>query len=73
MVNLQKHYQESIGAKIRREREKLGISQEQFGELAGVHRTYVGMVERGEKNITIHNLTRFAHALKLQVRDLIDF
>ena len=73
MVNLQKHYQMSIGAKIRREREKLGISQEQFGELAGVHRTYVGMVERGEKNITIHNLTRFAQALKLQVRDLIDF
>ena len=73
MVNLQKHYQQSIGAKIRREREKLGISQEEFGALAGVHRTYVGMVERGEKNITIHNLIRFAQALKLQVRDLIDF
>ena len=73
MVNLQKHYQQSIGAKIRREREKLGISQEEFGTLAGVHRTYVGMVERGEKNITIHNLTRFAQALKMQVRDLIDF
>ncbi len=73
MVNLQKHYQQSIGAKIRREREKLGISQEEFGALAGVHRTYVGMVERGEKNITIHNLIRFADALKLQVRDLIDF
>jgi transcriptional regulator with XRE-family HTH domain len=73
MVNLQKHYQQSIGAKIRREREKLGTSQEEFGKLAGVHRTYVGMVERGEKNITIHNLIRFADALKLQVRDLIDF
>ena len=73
MVNLQQHYQASIGAKIRREREKLGISQEELGALAKVHRTYVGMVERGEKNITIHNLTRFAQALKLQVRDLIDF
>jgi len=73
MVNLQKHYQQSIGAKIRREREKLGLSQEQLGAIAKVHRTYVGMVERGEKNITIHNLSRFAQALNLQVRDLIDF
>ena len=73
MVNLQKVYQVSIGAKIRLEREKLRISQEQLGKLAKVHRTYVGMVERGEKNITIHNLTRFAQALKLQVKDLIDF
>ena len=73
MVNLQKHYQQSIGAKIRREREKLGLSQEQLGAIAKVHRTYVGMVERGEKNITIHNLSRFAEALKMQVRELIDF
>ncbi len=63
----------SIGAKIRREREKLGLSQEQLGAIAKVHRTYVGMVERGEKNITIHNLSRFAEALKMQVRELIDF
>jgi len=73
MVNLQKHYQESIGAKIRREREKLGISQEQFGALVKAHRTYVGMIERGEKNITLHNLIKFAQALNMQIRDLIDF
>ena len=49
------------------------ISQERLGELAKVHRTYVGMVERGEKNITINNILKFAEALGVQVRDLIDF
>lgn len=62
-----------IGKKIRHEREKRGLSQEELGKLAKAHRTYVGMVERGEKNITIFNLRRFAEALKMQVRDLIDF
>lgn len=62
-----------IGRKIRHEREKRGLSQEELGKLAKSHRTYVGMVERGEKNITIFNLQRFADALKLKVRDLIDF
>jgi len=62
-----------LGKKIRQEREKMGVSQEQFGKLAKVHRTYVGMIERGEKNITLYNLKRFADALGLPVRDLIDF
>jgi transcriptional regulator with XRE-family HTH domain len=62
-----------LGKKIRSEREKRGLSQEGLGSLAKVHRTYVGMVERGEKNITIYNLKRFAQALGVQVRDLIDF
>jgi len=62
-----------LGRKIRNERERRNLSQEQLGKRAGVHRTYVGMVERGEKNITISNLARFAKALELQVRDLIDF
>lgn len=51
----------------------MGISQEQLGKLAKVHRTYVGMVERGEKNVTIHSLIIFATALNVKVRDLIDF
>ncbi|TAK94554.1 XRE family transcriptional regulator, partial [Patescibacteria group bacterium] len=40
---------------------------------AKLHRTYVGMIERGEKNITISNLRKLAQAMHLQVRDLIDF
>ena len=73
MANLTKQYQVSLGEKIRAERVRKGISQEQFGEIAKVHRTYVGMIERGEKNITLQNLVKFAKALGLQVRDLIDF
>lgn len=73
MVNLTKQLQISIGKKVRQEREKMGLSQEELGKLAKVHRTYVGMVERGEKNVTIHSLQIFATALGLQVRDLIDF
>ena len=73
MNNLTKQYQIFLGRKVREEREKRGISQERLGELAKVHRTYVGMIERGEKNITLQNLLKFAKALDLRVRDLIDF
>jgi len=73
MADLTKQYQLFLGKKIRAEREKRGVSQEKLGEMAGVHRTYVGMIERGEKNITLQNLGRFARALSLRVKDLIDF
>ncbi len=73
MTNLTRQFQILLGQKIRSEREKKGISQEKFGELAKVHRTYVGMIERGEKNITLQNMAKFAKALNLNVRDLIDF
>jgi transcriptional regulator with XRE-family HTH domain len=73
MANLSKQFQLFLGKKIRAEREKTGLSQEQFGKKAKVHRTYVGMIERGEKNITLGNLIKFANALGLKVKDLIDF
>ncbi len=73
MANLDKQFVISIGKKIRAKREKMGISQEELGKLAKCHRTYVGMIERGEKNITIFNLRKFAAALKLEVKDLVDF
>ena len=73
MANLAKQYQVLLGEKIRAERMRKGISQEQLGEIAKVHRTYVGMIERGEKNITLQNLVKFAKALGQEVRDLIEF
>ena len=73
MADLTKQLQILIGKKVREYRQKMDVSQEELGKLAKVHRTYVGMVERGEKNITIHNLHRFADALGVKVRDLIDF
>ena len=62
-----------FGKRVREERIKRGYSQERFGELAKVHRTYVGMIERAEKNITLTNMEKIARALRLKVNDLIDF
>lgn len=73
MANLHKQFLIFLGRKVREKREKMGVSQERLGELTKFHRTYVGMVERGEKNITIFNIKRFADALGVKVRDLIDF
>ena len=54
-------------------REKKDLSQEMLASKAGVHRTYVGMIERGEKNVTLNSAEKFARALGVKVRDLIDF
>ena len=62
-----------FGRRVRRERERQGISQERLGELAGMHRTYIGMIERAEKNITLPNIAKIAKALGVRTRDLVDF
>lgn len=58
-----------FGNKVRDERAKLDISQEQLASRAGVHRTYIGMIERGEKNITLENIEKVAGALGLKISD----
>ena len=62
-----------FGKKVREERLKKGISQERLGELAKVHRTYIGMIERAEKNITLTNMEKIARALGKKVNELINF
>lgn len=52
-----------LGLRIRRRREALGISQEELADRARVHRTYVGSVERGERNVSLVNILRLAKAL----------
>ena len=56
---------------VRRERLALGLSQEELAERAGIHRTYVGMLERAEKNVTIYNIERIAIALKVEAWALL--
>ena len=62
-----------FGKTIASKRKVLDISQESLSTKAGVHRTYIGMVERGEKNVTIETVAKFAKAFKVKSKDLIDF
>lgn len=62
-----------FGDKVRKERTRRGLSQEQLAELAGVHRTYIGMIERAEKNITLENIEKVAKALELPPHTLLSF
>lgn len=56
-----------FGNKVRAERLKRGISQEELAAKAGLHRTYIGMVERAEKNITLGNVKKICKALNLSI------
>ncbi len=62
-----------FGSRVRAERTRRGLSQERLAELAKVHRTYIGMIERGEKNITLTNIEKIAKALALNPKDLLNF
>lgn len=59
-----------FGNRVRKERQNLGLSQEELAARAGVHRTYIGMIERGEKNITLENIEKIACALSLSLPDI---
>lgn len=61
-----------FGKKVRKERVARGLSQEEFAAKAKVHRTYIGMIERAEKNITLENIHKIAAALGISIRELFD-
>jgi len=56
-----------IANKIRKKRIELQLSQEKLGEICDIHRTYIGAIERGEKQITVVTLNKIARALNLQI------
>ena len=61
-----------FGNAIRALREERGYSQEELAERAGLHRNYVGGVERGERNVALENIVKLAGALSVRTRDLFD-
>ena len=61
-----------IAANVRRLRHGLGISQEELSHVCGYHRTYVGMIERGERNISIATLEALAGALGVAPQHLLE-
>lgn len=64
---------EKLGQKIRLERMKRKMSQEKLAELAELNRNFIGMVERGESNITVKNLEAIAKAFEMDIRELFNF
>ena len=60
-----------FGRNVRKERLSQNISQEELAFRAGLHRTYIGMIERGEKNITLINIGKIAKALKVKPSQLL--
>lgn len=62
-----------LGLSIKLERVRKGLSQEDLAELSGLHRTYIGMVERAERNISVINLMLIAKALNVSPNLLLDW
>lgn len=62
----------NFGNAVREQRKLRGFSQEELSFRAGLHRTYIGMIERGEKNITLVNIEKIAKALNVNIKDLFD-
>ena len=63
--------EQCFGARVREARKAKGISQERLAHLAGIDRSYMGRIERGELNLTLGKVYRIAQALGCEVRDLL--
>lgn len=63
--------QRNFGRNLRAYREKRGLSQEAFAEVLGVHRTYMGGIERGERNLTLKSVERIAGRIDVEPLSLL--
>jgi len=60
-----------FGDRVRELRKEKELSQEELADKAGLHRTYIGMIERGEKNITLTSIEKIAKALAVSIKELM--
>jgi transcriptional regulator with XRE-family HTH domain len=70
-VDQDQRVQAAFGKALRKFRTGAGISQERLAELACLNRTYVGDIERGERNVSIVNMQKLARAMKVKLSDVI--
>lgn len=61
-----------FGDNVRKYRKEQQLSQEKLADLANVHRTYIGMIERAEKNVTLLNMEKIAKALNITITKLLE-
>jgi len=66
-----KTFKKIFGDLVRKRRKVIGLSQEDLGFECGLHRTYIGSIERGETNLSLENMAVLAITLRCEVRDLI--
>ena len=59
-----------FGKAVRKKRHTLGVSQEEFADICGLDRTYIGGIERGERNVALVNIEKIARALKIPLPEL---
>ena len=62
-----------FGERVREIRKEKGLSQEELAHKADLHRTYIGMIERAEKNITLLNIEKIANALEIGINEIMVF
>lgn len=68
---MEKEVLTQFGNRVREERLKRGLSQEDLAFRSGLHRTYIGMIERAEKNVTLINIQKISKALELPIHELL--
>lgn len=61
-----------FGDRVKKLRVKNNWSQEELAKKAGLHRTYIGSIERSERNVSLINIERIANALKVKISDLVE-
>ena len=69
-MNRSGYVKSQFGLAIKRRRQEIGISQEVLAERAGLHRTYIGDIERGARNLSLENIEKIARALQISISDL---